>query len=39
MSHPMIFGNANINIVILVPNLFRMIPDTTQDIAEPITFD
>ena len=33
----MILGKAKINIVTLVPYLFLIIPDITQDIAEPRT--
>lgn len=36
MNHPKRVGNAKINIDILVPNLFLMNPDITQDIAAPI---
>ena len=38
-SQPMILGKAKINIVTLVPYLFLIIPDITQDIAEPRTID
>lgn len=39
MSHPIIFGKANINIVILVPYLFLINPDITQEIADPRIID
>lgn len=35
ISQPIRFGKANINIVTLVPYLFLINPDMTQDIAEP----
>jgi hypothetical protein len=34
-NQPRIFGTANTKIVVFVPNLFRIIPEITQDKAAP----